>query len=251
MKMKSVPTGVENLDSALMNGIPAGYTVLLSGTPGSGIELFAKQFVAFHLPEEDVTYITTTERTEDIINTMKEFNWKTDIKIVNLGEEFYRRVLEKELFISKYREEGIPASEILRPHKFHIEKELDVLTLLTYEISMLKSPFRLSIDSLDFLFSNEENSRVLSTLRTIKSHTQYRQGVALFTLVTTLYPSIVQSGVEEIVDIIFSMENIRTQTGFERVFTIKKFRNHPEKVGIFRYDFSKNGISIQKISSMK
>ncbi|MGC8663887.1 MAG: RAD55 family ATPase [Thermoplasmata archaeon] len=246
--MNSVPTGVENLDSALISGIPTGYTVLLSGTPGSGIELFAKQFVASHLAEEDTTYITTTERTEDIINTMKEFHWKTDMKIINLGEEFYRKVLEKELFISKYREEGIPASEILRPHKFHIEKELDILTLLTYEISMLKSPFRLVIDSLDFLFSNEENSRVISTLRTIKSHTQYRQGVSLFTLVTTLYPNIVQSGVEEIVDIILSMENIRTQTGFERVFTIKKFRNHPEKVGVFKYNLSKNGILIQKIS---
>ncbi|MDP8011964.1 MAG: RAD55 family ATPase [Thermoplasmata archaeon] len=245
--MNSVPTGVENLDSALISGIPIGYTVLLSGTPGSGIELFAKQFIGSHLPEEDATYITTTEKTEDIINTMKDFNWKTDIKIVNLGEEFYRRVLEKEIFISKYREEGIPASEILRPHKFHIEKELDILTLLTYEISMLKSPFRLVLDSLDFLFSNEENSRVISTLRTIKSHTQYRQGVSLFTLVTTLYPSIVQSGVEEIVDIILTMENIRTQTGFDRIFTIKKFRNHPEKVGIFKYNFSKNGIIIQKI----
>ncbi|PMP75597.1 MAG: recombinase RecA [Aciduliprofundum sp.] len=249
--MKYVTTGIENLDNALMYGIPSGYTVLLSGSPGSGIELFAKQFSSAHLPEEETIYITTTERTDDVINTMKEFNWKTDIKIINIGEEFYRKYLEKEIQISRYRERGIPAEEILRPYKFRIERELDILTLLTYNISELKPPFRIAIDSLDFFFGIEDNSRVLSTLRMIKSHTQYQRGVALFTLVTTLYPSIVQSGVEEIVDIIFTMENVRTQSGFDRIFTIKKFRNHPEKVGIFRYDFTSKGISISRIGSMK
>ncbi|MEM0098262.1 MAG: ATPase domain-containing protein [Thermoplasmata archaeon] len=245
--MKFVTTGIVNLDHALMNGIPSGYTILISGSPGSGIELFAKQFSSAHLQEEDTIYITTTERTEDVINTMKEFNWKTDIKIINIGEEFYRKFLQKEIKISRYREKGIPAEEILRPYKFKIEKELDILSLLSYNISELKSPFRIVIDSLDFFFGIEENSRVLSTLRMIKSHAQYQGGVALFTLVTTLYPSLVQSSVEEIVDIIFTMENVRTQTGFERIFTIKKFRNHPEKVGIYKYDFSQKGISISNI----
>ncbi len=249
--MKFVTTGIENLDHALMNGIPSGYTTLLSGSPGSGIELFAKQFSSAHLPEEDTIYITTTERTDDVISTMKEFNWKTDIKIINIGEEFYRKFLEKEILISRYREKGIPPEEIIRPYKFKIEKELDILSLLTYNISELKSPFRIVLDSLDFFFGIEENSKVLSTLRMIKSHTQYQGGVALFTLVTTLYPSIVQSAVEEIVDIIFTMENVRTQSGFDRIFTIKKFRNHPEKVGIYRYDFTHKGISISKISSVK
>ncbi|MEM3067898.1 MAG: ATPase domain-containing protein, partial [Thermoplasmata archaeon] len=94
--MKFVTTGIVNLDHALMNGIPSGYTILISGSPGSGIELFAKQFSSAHLQEEDTIYITTTERTEDVINTMKEFNWKTDIKIINIGEEFYRKFLQKE-----------------------------------------------------------------------------------------------------------------------------------------------------------
>ncbi len=246
--MKSVPTGIENLDSALMMGVPTGYTILLSGTPGSGIELFAKQFASSYIPGEYSLYITTNERTEDILNTMKNFKWKTEnITIINIGEAFYKRVLEKEIIISKYREEGIPAEEILKPHKFKLEKEFEIITLVKYALSMVKTPYRLVLDSLDFLFSQTEHTEALSTVRTIKMHTQYTQGISLLTQVSSLYPSMVQNAIEEIVDIIFTMENVRTPLGFDRIFTIKKFRNFPDKVGVFKYNLTTTGITISKI----
>ncbi len=239
---ETVSIGIKKLDKALMDGVPKGYTVLLYGSPGSGTELFAKQFAAAGSGKENVIYFTTIERNEDIIATMENFGWNTDIKIVNIGTEYYQQVLEKELIISRYREEGIPISEIFKPARKKEGKEVNFLTKVTYEISRLKPPFRIVIDSLDFFMNKYEKAKVISSLRTIKAHTQYYGGVALVTMLTNVYDTVSRSGIEEIVDIILELEMRRVEDGFEKYLIVKKVRNHPEKVGIFRYDVDKNGI---------
>ena len=238
--------GINTLDKALMNGVPRGYTILLYGSPGSGTELFAKQFAAAGVGKENVIYFTTIERDEDILATMKSFGWNTNIKIVNIGVEYYQKVLERELVISRYREEGIPINEIFQPARKKEEKEVNFLTKITYEISKLKPPFRIVVDSLDFFMNKYERSKVISALRTIKAHTQYYGGVALVTMLTHVYDTSSQSGIEEIVDIILELEMKRSEKGFEKYLIIKKVRNHPEKVGIFKYDVNKEGIILVK-----
>jgi len=239
---ETVSIGIEKLDKALMDGVPKGYTVLLYGSPGSGTELFAKQFAAAGAGKENVIYFTTIERNEDIIATMRNFGWNTEIKIVNIGTEYYQKVLEKELMISRYREEGIPTSELFQPARKKEGKEVNFLTKVTYEISRLTPPFRIVIDSLDFFMNKYERTKVISSLRTIKAHTQYYGGVALVTMLTNVYDTVSRSGIEEIVDIILELEMKRSEEGFEKYLIVKKVRNHPEKVGIFKYDVDKNGI---------
>ena len=243
-EIKTVSTGLPVLDKVLMNGVPEGYTILLAGPPGSGTELFAKQFAAAGANKESVLYFTSTERDEDIINTMKAFKWNANIKIVNIGAEYYQKVLEKELMISRYREEGIPTNEIFSPAKKKKEKEINFLTRVTYEISRLKPPFRIVIDSLDFFLTNYGYEKVISALRTIKAHTQYYGGVALITMLTNVYDTSTQSGIEELVDIILELEMFRAPRGFMKHLIVKKVRNHPEKAGLFKYEVGENGIKI-------
>ncbi len=238
--------GIKMLDEALMMGVPKGYTILLYGSPGSGTELFAKQFAAAGVGKENVIYFTTIERDEDIIATMKDFGWPTNIKIINIGVEYYHKVLERELVISRYREEGIPINEIFQPARKKEEKEVNFLTKVTYEISKLKPPFRIIIDSLDFFMGRYDRTKVISSLRTIKAHTQYYGGVALITMLTGEQGLNNQRGVEEIVDIILELEMKRGEKGFEKYLLIKKVRNHPEKVGIFRYEVGPHGIYLVK-----
>ncbi len=244
--LKTTTIGIDMLDKALMKGIPKGYTILLAGTPGSGTELFAKQFASAGAGKENVVYFTTTERDEDIINTMKSFNWSTDIKIVNIGTEYYKKILERELVISRYREEGIPINEIFLPGKKKEEKKINFLTKITYEISKLQPPFRIVIDSLDFFLSQYERGKVISSLRTIKAHTQYCESVALITMLNNVYDTATQSGIEELVDIILELEMLRTATGFEKYLIVKKVRNHPEKTGIFKYEVNEKGFVLVK-----
>ncbi|MCJ7607306.1 MAG: recombinase RecA, partial [Thermoplasmata archaeon] len=110
MKFKSI--GIPALDEHLGGGILNGSTVLVMGDPGSGTEFFAKQFAS--VGDEHVTYFTSTERDEDVLNVMREYGWRTDLSIVNIGSKYYENVLAKKLEISRFRQEGLMLSDIRR-----------------------------------------------------------------------------------------------------------------------------------------
>ncbi len=246
---KSMSFGIPALDKALMDGIPKGYTVLCIGTPGAGVELFAKRFASAS-DNENVRYFSTSERDEDVINTMKDFGWSTDLKIVNIGTMYYEKVLAKHLDVSKYRLEGLTMRDI-RQYKVEAgadeEYAANFLTTLTYEISKLTPPFRIVLDSLNFFLEYYPHNEVLSALRTIKAHTQHNEGVALVTLVKGVLDSRTESGIEEIVDIIIELERLRDGFEFKRNLLIRKVRNHPEKTGILAYTIDDKGISAKGV----
>jgi len=251
MMSKTLSFGIPALDKAIMNGIPAGYTILCIGPPGAGVELFAKRFATAGVGEEDVRYFSTSEGEEDVLKTMTDFGWKTDLKIVSIGTMYYEKVLAKHLEVSKYRQEGLTMRD-LRQYKIETAEKEDeystnFLTTLTYEISKLKPPFRIVLDSLNFFLEYYPHKDVLSALRTIKAHTQHNNGVALVTLVKGVLDSHTESGIEEIVDAIIELEQLRDGYEFKRNLLIRKVRNHPEKTGILAYTIDAKGISAKGI----
>ncbi len=235
--------GIPALDKTLMEGLPDGLMILVTGSPGSGTELFAKQFVT-GAAKENVVYFTTTERDEDVTSTMDHFGWKSDLQIYNIGEQYYEQVLARELEISKYREEGLKAKDI---GKYKTDeatrKGVNLLTTLTYEISKLSPPFRIVIDSLDFFLEYYIDRNVLSAMRTVKAHIQHNRSIALLTMLTGVHDTRIESGVEEIVDVIIELERQRVGDEFKRNLLVRKVRNHPEKTGIHPYTITKEGIT--------
>ena len=242
--MKVTSTGVKSLDHSLMDGLPLGFTVLVTGPPGSGTELLAKQFACAG-GKESAVYFTTTERDEDILGTVKHFGWESKLKIVNIGDQYYQTVLARELEISKYRQEGITLEELQEGRQASQvpRRSQNFLTALTYEVSLLKPPFRCVIDSLDFFLENYGAPATLAAIRTIKAHTQRHEGVALMTLLSQVHDSRVESGIEEIVDCIIDLERERSGNAFKRNLVIRKVRNHPEMTGVKAFDIVKSGIS--------
>ncbi|KYK30698.1 MAG: recombinase RecA [Candidatus Proteinoplasmatales archaeon SG8-5] len=247
----SVSFGIPALDKAIMDGIPKGYTVLCIGMPGAGVELFAKRFASAGAKNENVTYFSTSERDDDVLNTMKDFGWSTDMKIVNIGTMYYEKVLARHLDVSKYRHEGLSMMDIrqFKSRKSEEPEEFttNFLTTLTYEVSKLSPPFRIVLDSLNFFLEYYPHDEVLSALRTIKAHTQHNEGVALVTLVKGVLDSRTESGIEEIVDAIIELERQRDGYEFKRNLLIRKVRNHPEKTGILAYTIDDKGISAKGV----
>ncbi len=242
---KVVSTGIAALDKALMNGLPKGFTALVTGPPGSGTELVAKQFAGAGVKDESVVYFTTTERDEDVTSTMEEFGWTAQLKIVNIGTLYYESVLARKLQVSRYRQEGITMKDIMRKEgeRSPTGPNVNFLTSLTYEVSKLKPPFRVVVDSLDFFLEYYAHADVLSALRTIKAHTQHEEGVALLTMLSGVYDTRTQSGVEEIVDCIVELERVRHENEFRRYVILRKVRNHPEKTGLYEYTITDKGIT--------
>jgi KaiC/GvpD/RAD55 family RecA-like ATPase len=240
---KVVSTGITALDKALMNGLPKGFTVLVTGPPGSGTELLAKQFAGAGVRDENVVYFTTTERDEEVTATMEDFGWTTDVEIVNIGNLYYESVLARKLQVSQYRQEGITVKDLRAEAGGSLEQNVNFLTSLTYYVSKRKPPFRIVVDSLDFFLEYYAHADVLSALRTIKAHTQHEEGVALLTMLSGVYDTRTQSGVEELVDCIVELERVRHENEFRRYLVIRKVRNHPEKTGLYEYTITDKGIT--------
>jgi len=238
--MKFTSIGIPALDERLGGGIQKGSTVLVIGTPGSGPEFFAKQFAS--AGQESVTYFTSTERDEDVLAVMREYGWRTDIKIVNVGSRYYESVLAKKLEISKFRQEGITLGDIRKFREQDSMKEENFLTFLAYEISKLSPPFRVIINSLDFFLENYESSEVLTAMRTIKAHTQHSESVTLMTMLKGVHESSIQSSIEDLADVILELENEKVGQEFKKFIIVEKVRNRPAMVGIIPCVYEKTGI---------
>ncbi|HEQ78850.1 MAG TPA: recombinase RecA [Euryarchaeota archaeon] len=241
---ESASIGIPALDKALMGGVPQGFTILVYGSPGEGMELFAKQFASGATKDESVAYISTTERNEDVIGTMKEYGWDNKMNIINIGTEYYEKVLARKLAVSKYRQEGVSLKDIRNIQAEELSHEtVNLLTKLTYEMSKLDPPFRIIIDSLDFFLTFYEHSDVLSALRTIKAHTQHNNGVALITMLEGVYQTRTQSGIEEIVDVIIELNRERDGSEFKRNMVLRKVRNNPGKTRVMSYKLTNKGFA--------
>jgi KaiC/GvpD/RAD55 family RecA-like ATPase len=238
--MKFTSIGIPALDEHLGGGIQKGSTVLVIGTPGSGTEFFAKQFAG--AGQETVTYFTSTERDEDVLSVMREYGWRTDLKIVNVGTRYYEKVLAKKLDISRFRQEGVTLGDIRKFKDEDTMKEENFLTFLAYEISKLDPPFRVVINSLDFFLENYESSEVLMAMRTIKAHTQHSESVTLMTMLKGVHESRIQSSVEDLADVILELDREKVGHEFKKFMMVDKVRNRPAMVGIIPLVYDKTGI---------
>jgi KaiC/GvpD/RAD55 family RecA-like ATPase len=238
--MNLTTIGIPALDEHLGGGVQKGSTVLVMGSPGSGTEFFAKQFAS--AGTETVTYFTSTERDEDVLGVMREYGWRTDLRIVNVGTKYYEGVLAKKLEISRFRQEGIRLGDVRRFRERDAAKEENFLTFLAYEVSKLTPPFRVVINSLDFYLENYDSLEVLMAMRTVKAHTQHSESVTLMTMLKGVHDSRIQSSIEDLADVIIELDREKVGHEFKKFIIVQKVRNRPAMVGIIPTTFDKTGI---------
>jgi len=84
-KDEFISTGIETLDKLLEGGIPRGYTTLILGVPGSGIEILAKQLAT----TGETLYFSTDETRDKVLDTIQKFGWSIEnIEIVDIASLF-------------------------------------------------------------------------------------------------------------------------------------------------------------------
>jgi KaiC/GvpD/RAD55 family RecA-like ATPase len=74
--MKTLKTGIAGLDEFLLGGLPPKI-ILLTGAPGSGNEVFAKQILFNRVQTCPVTYFTVNTSAESIREDMAAYGWDT------------------------------------------------------------------------------------------------------------------------------------------------------------------------------
>ena len=74
--MERVATGIKGLDKLIGGGIPAGMSVLLTGSCGTGKTILSLQYLYNGaLNKEPGLYVTFEESRDKIVNQAKAFNW--------------------------------------------------------------------------------------------------------------------------------------------------------------------------------
>ena len=76
--MNPVKTTIAGLDEFLLGGLPPRI-ILLTGLPGSGNEVFARQVLFNRVKSCPVTYFTVNTTAESIREDMAAYGWDTTI----------------------------------------------------------------------------------------------------------------------------------------------------------------------------
>jgi KaiC/GvpD/RAD55 family RecA-like ATPase len=137
--MKSVKTGIAGLDEFLLGGLPPKI-ILLTGSPGSGNEIFARQVLFNTIKTCPVTYFTVNSPAESIREDMLAYGW--DTAPFEESDEWKFKSLQNvsakdlsDVVLNEMKQSRIVAidsvSELLLVHK--IKDIANLVTSMTYQ----------------------------------------------------------------------------------------------------------------------
>jgi KaiC/GvpD/RAD55 family RecA-like ATPase len=222
--------GIPAFDGPVGRVLPAGWLAIVEGESGAGMQLLAKQFARSGLGNAPVYYYTTYERTEDIRRTFQDYGWNADgLSIANLSEEYYARVLDRDLEVWRARERGLRFAELAGPVK---PAEPSVIVRPTArvlaDLSSLDTRFRLVLDSLDFLFEVVSEEELLAVVRQIRRRSQALGGEAMLVIQAGVHDRRTIGLLEDLADLLLELRAVERDGAFRPLLTIRKVRNHPE-----------------------
>ncbi|HXY12488.1 MAG TPA: ATPase domain-containing protein [Thermoplasmata archaeon] len=242
--------GIPEIDQPLWTALPPGWLAVLSGTSGSGAPLLAKQFAHAGVGEVPVLFYTTYERTEDVRKAFDDFGWDPgEIKIVNLADEYFDRVLVRGLEIAKAREGGITVDDLVDSHP--TDRALTPFSLtnrMLSDLARIDSPFRMVVDSVDFFLEVMEPHELTTVARQIRHRCQTIGGHALITVHSITHDRSVFGLLQDLADLVFELRAEPRHDHFEHTISIDKVANRPDLTRIWDTVLGEAGWNVQERS---
>ncbi|MGC2289787.1 MAG: RAD55 family ATPase [Thermoplasmata archaeon] len=238
--------GIPDIDVSLSAYLPPGCLIVVIGTPGSGSHLLAKQFAQAGVGSTPVLYYTTAERTIDSQDAFRSFHWDPEpIRFGNLSEDYYKRVLEPQLEVSRIRERGLRLDDIRNARRSDVSlAPYSLVGRFLNDLASLDSPFRLVLDSLDFLLELLEGPEVVNLVRQIRSRTQLLGGKAMVTVQQASLDSRSNAMLEDVADLGITLRSEPNGATFDHTLEVRKLRNHPERTQIRRLTIDETGFHV-------
>lgn len=240
--------GIPELDNELATGLPPGWLALLVGRTGSGTHLIAKQFAHAGVGDVPVLYYTTYERIPDVERAFRDFGWDPGgLKIGNLADEYYERVLSRDLEISRIRERGLAFADLQDGSSVASgPRTFDITNRLLAELAAIDSPFRLVLDSIDFLLERMEPTAVMTLARQIRHRAQTLGGQAMLVVQEGIHDRRTTGLLEDMADLVLESGAERQGGRYEHVLAIRKIRNHPERTRIVTVEVTSTGLALRE-----
>lgn len=244
---ETVQLGIPTLDRALMKGIPTGFSVLVVGNSGSGVELFAKQVAS--AGDEPTVYFSTEESGEEILETMSRFGWTKELTIEDISSRYYELITKGKLAHDRRRRGETSLSEILSAEE-STEDDAEVENFLSWTANRvldLPDATRVIVNNLNFFFDEYDPEEVLSVLRALRTFNRHQGGMLLFTLSRGAVDEQLAQRIEAYMDVVIELEMSRMSSNFEHRMVVKKVKNHPEKARMFVYGITEEGITPEMV----
>lgn len=236
--------GIPTLDRALMDGVPAGYTILVSGNAGSGLELFVKQIAAHG--DEPTVFFTTEETADEVRETMARFDWTKTVQLEDICSRFYDQISNGKLAYLKRRQGDTSVTELLGGAAPDTEENF--LTSTAQRVMDVEEPRRAVINKLNFFFEEHDIDEVMSVLRALRTHTRHTGGLLVLSLARGAVDDRVVSRIEANVDMVVELEMDRMSSSFEHRIIVKKVLNRPDKAQMFVYGVTEDGITPEMVT---
>jgi len=235
--------GIPEVDGTLFAALPPGWLALLSGHSGSGAPLLAKQFAHAGIGRVPVLFYTTFERTEDVRRAFTTFGWDpTEVKVVNLADEYYERVLLRGLDIARAREQGLALEELVGAEPRDLaQKSFSLTTRMLSDLAGMDHPFRLVLDSVDFFFEVLEPHDVTTVARQIRHRCQTIGGQALLTIHSVAHDRAVYGLLQDLADLVFDLRAEPKGKRYTHTLYTEKVANRPELCRISPVHVSEDG----------
>lgn len=216
--IRKLSTGIATFDIIAKGGLPENRTTLISGTAGSGKTVFAMQFLAAGIEEEQPgVFVTFEESAADIRKNMGSFGWD----------------------LERWEKEGRLAFVDASP-----EPDIEVVVSGDYDLGALLTRVqhavrktrakRVSVDSLGAIFSQfSDQTLVRRELFRIASALKAMGVTAVMTAERTEdYGPVARYGVEEfIADNVMILRNVLDDENRRRTIEILKFRGTDHQKG--------------------
>jgi KaiC/GvpD/RAD55 family RecA-like ATPase len=222
--------GIPEIDGTLFAALPPGWLAMLTGDSGSGAPLLAKQFAHSGIGRVPVLFYTTFERTEDVRRAFTDFGWDpTEVKVVNLADEYFERVLVRGLDIARAREQGLTLDQLVGAEPQPVAtKSFSVTNRILSDLGGIDRPFRLVLDSVDFFFEVMQPNDVTTVARQIRHRCQAIGGQALLTIHSVTHDRAVYGLLEDLADLAFLLKAEPHGGRYFHTLYTEKVANRPD-----------------------
>ncbi len=239
--------GIPEIDQPLWTALPPGWLALLTGHSGSGAPLLAKQFANAGAGDVPVLFYTTYERTEEVTKAFSDFGWDPGaIKVVNLADEYYERVLVRGLEVARARELGISIAELVREQpRVRASSSFSLTNRMLSDLAGIDSPFRLVVDSVDFFFEVLEPHDVTTVARQIRHRCQTIGGQALVAAHSIAHDRAVFGLLQDLADVVFELRAEPRGDHFEHTLLVEKVANRPNLTRIWKAVVGEDGWHVE------
>ena len=249
LKEEVISTGIEKLDKLLEGGIPKGFTTIIVGNPGSGIEILCKQLAS----TGSVLFFSTEEVQDEIVKIMDKFGWSSEnIDFVDMAGEHSHAILDDEqnrINIHGQRTK-VSIQELIEAGSsmsyYSKKNEYDFLTVFSDKVAN-SEPEKIILYSLDFFLDKYDQDDVLRTIYAAKIRNLENNGAFFIFMTRGIHGEIFERKMEGLADCILELDVDQKGSAFERFIAVKKMRNYAKKIGIARYTIDSAGFTLEMI----